>query len=113
MLVLTLALALVGVANAASIRSEATAYEISTTTAVDYSGTSIVSAATRTSDTLFWYLACSSNCHIATGSAPVATSRSFYLPAGVLFGMPIRDNVSIAVIQDSAAGTLYVTKGLK
>jgi hypothetical protein len=111
---LTALLALVALnANAQTVRSTASAYEISTTTRVAFTSASTVSAAIMTSSSQFWYFQCDSKCHIALGSSPTATSQSFPLPADLIFGMPIHDNTKVAVTRDSTDGNLYITKGLK
>ena len=49
-------------------------------------------------------------CHVAIGSAPTATATDMYLAAGREEYFSIHPGEKVAVIQDAAAGTLYVTE---
>jgi len=50
-------------------------------------------------------------CHIAIGADPTATAAGMPLPAGVAEYFTCNATDQVAVIQDSAGGTLYVTAG--
>ena len=50
-----------------------------------------------------------SDCHIVLGDAPTATSADFLLRSGELLAITCSGTNKVAVIQDSAAGNLYVT----
>ena len=49
------------------------------------------------------------NCHIAIADAPVATSSSAYLPAGVYLRVTCATTNKVSVIRDTADGSLYIT----
>lgn len=53
-------------------------------------------------------LVASSDCHIAYGDAPVATANSMLLPAKVPFRASVLAGKKFSVIQDAAAGTLFI-----
>jgi hypothetical protein len=49
------------------------------------------------------------NCHVAVGTAPTATTSHAYLPAGVVEYFRVNVGDKLAFIQNSAAGTAFVT----
>lgn len=49
-------------------------------------------------------------CHICFGATPVATTDHAYLPAGWVAEYTVQPGQKIAVIQNAAAGNLYVTE---
>lgn len=49
-------------------------------------------------------------CHIALGANPTATASSIYLPANVPWFIEVAPGQKVAVIQNAAAGTLFVTE---
>ena len=53
----------------------------------------------------------SANCHVAFGASPVAVADGscMYLPAGVPIVVAVTSGNKIAVIEDSAAGNLFIT----
>ena len=52
------------------------------------------------------------NCFLAFGTAPTATSASgVYLPANVIDYFGVADGSKIAVIQSAASGSLYIAEG--
>jgi hypothetical protein len=54
-------------------------------------------------------LVASDNCHIEFGDAPVATTTSMFLPAGVIEYFYISGVQKLAVIQNSSSGTLFIS----
>ena len=54
-------------------------------------------------------LVSTTNCRFVTGANPTATSTSTYLPAGLVEFTEIKQGDKLAVIQDSAGGTLNIT----
>lgn len=50
------------------------------------------------------------NCHIAVGVSPTATTDDFYLPAGLPEYLRVPDGGKVAVIQNSAGGSLYISE---
>ncbi len=50
------------------------------------------------------------NCHVRFGSAPTAVTTDTFLPAGVPEYFGINPGEIIAVIRNSADGTLYITE---
>lgn len=51
------------------------------------------------------------DCYVKFGAAPVATSADMFLPGGVTEYIGVNPGDKVAAIQDTAAGTLYVTEG--
>jgi hypothetical protein len=49
------------------------------------------------------------DCYVANGSNPTATAASMFLPAKVAEYFVLAQTDKIAVLQASAAGTLYIT----
>lgn len=49
------------------------------------------------------------NCHLAFGADPTATTNSFYLPANVPIAISIDSAHKIAAIRNTADGNLYIT----
>lgn len=79
---------------------------------VAVSGTSAQSAAISAN---CWEvrLVCTTNCHINFGANPTAAatdSNGIYLPAGVVEYFHVNPGQKVAVIQDSASGTLCVAE---
>ena len=57
-------------------------------------------------------LLCSTtDCHIAVGSAPVATANDTLLPAKTFLKIACLKTDIVSVIQDAASGSLFVTPG--
>jgi hypothetical protein len=57
-------------------------------------------------------LLCSTtDCHIAVGSAPVATVNDTLLPAKTFLKIACLSTDKVSVIQDAAGGTLFITPG--
>jgi hypothetical protein len=54
-------------------------------------------------------LVATSDCHIAIGAAPTATAAALFLPANTPEYFACNTTDLVAVIQDSAAGSLYIT----
>jgi hypothetical protein len=53
------------------------------------------------------------NCHVVIAKAPTATASSMYLAANREEYFVIKPGEKVAAIQDTAAGTLYVTEMTK
>ncbi len=66
--------------------------------------------ATSAPDNILIRLSATSNCRIAVGTNPTATSTSTYLPSGVVEFIEIVPGERVAVIQDTASGTLSITQ---
>jgi len=79
---------------------------------VAYAGTSVQSSLFQ-DQTSIVRLYATSDCYVAFGENPTASTSSMFLPAGVIeyFGVPPDSEWQLAVIQSSSAGTIYVTEG--
>lgn len=53
------------------------------------------------------------DCFVAFGTNPTATTSSLFLPGGIIdyVGIPEQQKYKIAAIQSTAAGKLYITEG--
>lgn len=77
---------------------------------VAYTGTSAQSTAFPASPQAFTARVYSStDCHIAIGSSPTATTTNFPLAAKTREYIAVRPGEKIAAIQDSGAGNLYIS----
>lgn len=52
-----------------------------------------------------------SNCYVKFGSNPTATTSDIYCPGGILQFFGVIPGEKVAVIQDTASGTLHVVEG--
>lgn len=55
-------------------------------------------------------LSATSACHISIGTNPTATASGFYLPANVVDYLMVSPGQKIAVIQESGAGSLFISE---
>lgn len=55
-------------------------------------------------------LCATTNCRIAIGTSPTATASSTLLPANIVEYVELTAGERVAVIQDSAGGTLSITE---
>lgn len=49
------------------------------------------------------------NCHLEFGPAPIATTSSMFLPAGVVEYFQRKPGCVVSVIQNTSAGMLYIS----
>lgn len=77
---------------------------------VTVSGTSAATSNAIGSQTNRVVLYSSTDCHIAFGASPTATTADFFLPASTMVMFPIRGGSKVAAIQASAGGTLHVSE---
>ena len=57
-------------------------------------------------------LFCTQDAYVAFGANPTAnTTSSMFLPGGIIEYYGVTPSTKIAVIQSTAAGTLYITEG--
>lgn len=82
-------------------------YRLGTTQAVTVAATSAATAATVGARLI--RVASTTDCHIAFGAAPTATTSSPLLPAGVVEYIIVEPSYKVAAIQNAAGGTLTVT----
>jgi hypothetical protein len=57
-------------------------------------------------------LVSTTDCHVAFGTAPTADGTCLFLPANMAEYFACMTTDQLAVIQDSAAGTLYITPAI-
>ncbi len=86
-------------------------WALGTTQNVAYTGTAGTIANKVGTNTRTAWVMCSTDCHIATGANPTATTSDMRLPANVLICLQVSKNLDkISAIQVTDAGTLYVTE---
>lgn len=51
------------------------------------------------------------DCYIAIGSNPTATTSSCYLPAGIIQFFGVQEGQKLAVLRKTTSGTLYLLEG--
>ena len=84
-----------------------TSYKLGTTQSVAYTGTAgAIANVVGASKVCIW---CSTDAHIAVGSAPVATTSDKPVTAKLDYVIDIEPGQKVSAIQQSAGGTLYVT----
>jgi len=77
---------------------------------VAFTGVSAQSAAVGT-QTHAVLLAATSDCHVEFGSNPTATATSCFIKGGTApIPLAIGSGMKIAVVQDTAAGNLFITE---
>lgn len=69
------------------------------------------SAATAALDASVVRVVSTVDCYLAFGSAPTATNSSMFLPANTVEYFAFTPGGKIAVLRDSADGSLFVTTG--
>lgn len=87
------------------------AIEIGTSQTVAIGATSVQSSAVDSNTSLI-RLFSTVDCFITVGSNPTATTSHMILPAGIVEYIGITGGHKLAVIRNSASGTLYMTEAL-
>lgn len=95
-------------AAAETNRSNGTAYEPISTTAIPITTTPTLTAATNASETKLYRFVGTVDANIAFGSSPTATASSTFLPAYTVEVWPIHDNYKASVRANSGSGTFYI-----
>lgn len=85
-------------------------FTIGTTQTVAVGATSASIATAFGAYTTVVRLCSTTACHVAVGASPTATTSSAYLPANVEWFIEVAPGQRVAVIQNAAAGTLFVTE---
>lgn len=110
-LLLTLTLiAAASAAHAQVARSNATAYEPISTTAIPITTTPVVTIATLSSESRIYRFVGTVDAHIAFGSSPTATTSSTFLPAYSVEVFPVSDNLRASVRAASDSGTFFIDR---
>ena len=73
---------------------------------VTYAGASVQSAATNAKTVL---LTSTTDCHVLVGANPTAAATDTFLPAKTPWLFSCASTDLVAVIQDAAGGSLYIT----
>ena len=73
-------------------------------------GATAAQSAAFGSSTIVIRVVANTDCHIAFGSNPTATANSTFIPKGLPEYFKVNSGEKLSVIQDSAAGTLYITE---
>jgi hypothetical protein len=95
-------------ANAELVRSNGSAYEPVSTTAITITTTPTLTVATNSSDTKLYRFVSTVDANIAFGPSPTATISSTFLPAYSVEVWPIHDNYKASVRANSGSGTFYI-----
>jgi hypothetical protein len=88
------------------------ALEIGTVQTITTSGSSAATSSAFGETSLIVRVVCTEDANITFGASPTATTSSTFLPANQVeyFKVPVPGTSKLAAIQNSAAGTLYVTE---
>ena len=65
-----------------------------------------------TDGTTVVFLFCDQNAHVKIGQDPTATTSDFLLPASNFLALRVNPGDKVAAIQETAAGTLWVSEGI-
>ena len=89
------------------------AYQPATTQKVDYTGTSAATSNAVATGIHLVRVVSTTDCHVAIGGTPTATTSDLYLPAYTVEYFIVNEGQKLAAIRAASSGSLYVTEMTK